>query len=158
MCRFEQPNIKIYLKYKKTTWQIIQIVIWVLLVILPNIIHLQCHVGHDDHGCNSFPPGSPQPPHYPPSGWPARGAASLPSAKGKSLIQWVSPDIWNHGNYICVIFFPCAHVPVRELFVSTCWKPRTSRPRTLSSRGWLTGSRTRTPCCAWEPRSSPHTT
>lgn len=48
-------------------------------------IHLQCHVGHYDNGCNSLPPGAPQPSHCSPGGRPARCAASLPSPKGNCL-------------------------------------------------------------------------
>lgn len=51
----------------------------------PPGIHLQCHVGHYDNGCNSLPPGAPQPSHCSPGGRPAHCAAPLPSPKGNCL-------------------------------------------------------------------------
>lgn len=51
-------------------------------------IHLQCHVGHYDNGCHSFPTGAPQPSHCPSGGRPARCAAPLPSPKGNSIFTW----------------------------------------------------------------------
>lgn len=49
-------------------------------------IHLQCHFGHYDNGCNSLPPGAPQPSHCSPGGRPANCAAPLASPKGNCLI------------------------------------------------------------------------
>lgn len=49
-------------------------------------IHLQYHVGHYDNGCNSLPPGAPQPSHCSPGGRPANCAAPLASPKGNCLI------------------------------------------------------------------------
>lgn len=48
-------------------------------------IHLQCHVGHYDNGCNSRLPGAPQPTHCPPGGRPARCSAPLASPAGNRI-------------------------------------------------------------------------
>lgn len=66
------------------------------------------------------------------------------------LFYWLLLGFW------CIPL--CFVAAARESCASTCWRPRTWPPRTPSSRAWLTGSRTRTPCCAWARRCSPRTT
>lgn len=77
-------------------------------------IHLQCHVGHYDNGCNCLPPGAPQSSHYSLGGRPARCATPLPSPKGNCLSdEW--PFKLHRLMQMCVCdrHISCKHIDLR---------------------------------------------